>query len=151
MRKELNEALKTALKSKDSRSVSTLRLILAAIKDRDIAVRSDGNAEGISDEQILDLLQKMIKQRHESIAAYEKGGRADLVAQEQGEIEVIRRFLPAQMSQSEIQAAVAEAVTETGAGSLKDMGKVMGVLKERYAGRMDMGAASGAAKKALGS
>ena len=151
MRKELNEALKTALKSKDSRSVSTLRLILAAIKDRDIAVRSDGNAEGISDEQILDLLQKMIKQRHESIAAYEKGGRADLVAQEQGEIEVTRRFLPAQMSQSEIQAAVAEAVTETGAGSLKDMGKVMGVLKERYAGRMDMGAASGAAKKALGS
>lgn len=150
LRKELSDALKTALKAKDERSVSTLRLILAALKDRDIAGRTEGQPDGITDEQIHELLAKMIKQRQESIALYEKGGRPDLVAQEEGEIVVIKRFLPAQMTEAEIAAAVEAAMAELGASSLKDMGRAMALLKERFAGRMDMGVASAFAKKRLG-
>ena len=138
LRQDISEALKTAMKAKDARATSTLRLILAALKDRDIAARGEGQGDGgISDESILEMLQKMIKQRHDSIEQYEKGNRPDLVQQEREEIEIIKTFLPKQMSEDEVRAAVGELVTEIGAGSIKDMGKTMAALKERYAGRMD--------------
>ncbi len=138
LRQDISEALKTAMKAKDARATSTLRLILAALKDRDIAARGEGQGDGgISDEAILEMLQKMIKQRHDSIEQYEKGNRPDLVQQEREEIEIIKTFLPKQMSEDEVRAAVGELVTEIGAGSIKDMGKTMAALKERYAGRMD--------------
>jgi hypothetical protein len=138
LRQDISEALKTAMKAKDTRATSTLRLILAALKDRDIAARGEGNGDGgISDDAILEMLQKMIKQRHDSIEQYEKGNRPDLVQQEREEIEIIKTFLPKQMSEDEVRAAVGELVTEIGAGSIKDMGRTMAALKERYAGRMD--------------
>ncbi|MDX1483731.1 MAG: GatB/YqeY domain-containing protein [Alphaproteobacteria bacterium] len=143
LRQEINEALKTAMKAKDQRATATLRLILAALKDRDIAQRGEGGDDGgIPDDAILDMLQKMIKQRHESIAQYEKGNRPDLVAQEAEEIDIIARFLPKQMDEAEVSEAVAAVVEELDATTIKDMGKVMGVLKERYAGRMDFSKAA---------
>lgn len=149
LRQRLSDALKDALKSKDQIGLSTVRLILAALKDRDIAARGKGNMDGISDEDILGLLQGMIKQRQESIVLYEKGGRCELAEQERGEIVVIERFLPKQMGEDEVAKAVREAISETGAQSLKDMGKAMAALKGRYAGQMDFAKASALVKQAL--
>ena len=149
LRTRLNDALKAAMKAKDELSVSTLRLILAALKDRDIAARSKGNKDGIPDGEVLGLLQSMIKQRHESIAAYEKGGRMDLARQEAGEITVIEGFLPRQMGDAEMAAAIDAVIAGIGATSLKDMGKAMGALKQQYAGKMDFGKASALVKARL--
>ena len=149
LRQRLSDALKDALKSKDQIGLSTVRLIIAALKDRDIAARGKGNKDGISDEEILGLLQNMIKQRQESIVLFEKGGRCELAEQERGEIAVIERFLPKQMSEDELTKAVRDAIRETGANTLKDMGKTMAVLKGRYAGQMDFTKASALVKQAL--
>jgi uncharacterized protein len=146
LRPELSQSLKDAMRAKEALTVSTIRLILAALKDRDIAARGDGNSEGLPDEEILQLLQKMIKQRHESIKLYEEAGRVELAAREQGEIDVINRFLPKQLSDEEIAAEVSKVITEIGASSVKDMGRLMGALRERYVGQMDFGKASAAAK-----
>jgi len=150
IREQIKAKLVEAMKSKNEKATATLRLINAAIKDKDIEARSKGNMDGIDDAGILSLLQTMIKQRRESIAMYEKGGRSDLVAAEQGEIDIIQTFLPKQLSDEEVKAAIQTLITETGATSVKDMGKVMGALKARYAGQIDMGKASGLIKAALG-
>ena len=151
LRTDLNEALKTAMKTRDQRAVSTVRLILAALKDRDIAARPKGITEGISEEEIVEMLHKMVRQRRESIELYEKGGRLELAQQEQEEIGVIERFLPKQMTEAEMAEAVAAAIGETGASSIKDMGKIMGLLKQRFAGRMDFAKAGQLVKQKLGS
>ncbi len=148
-RTRLNEALKDAMKARDQGAVSTLRLILAALKDRDIAARTKGKSDGIGDDEILDLLQKMVRQRQDSIEMYQKGGRQDLVDKEGAEIEVIERFLPQQLDESEIRGAVGEVIGQLEASSIKDMGRVMGELKQRYAGRMDFGKASALVKEQL--
>jgi len=150
MRERLSDALKDAVRGKDKLRVSTLRLIHAAIKDRDIAARTDGPDAGVSDADILEILAKMIKQRQESVATYEQAGRLELAAQEQAEIEVILEFMPRQLEGEEMEAAVEKAVADIGAGSLKDMGKVMGELKSRYAGQMDFAKAGPLVKKKLG-
>ena len=142
MRERIAQAMKDALKSKDQAALSTIRLISAALKDRDIAARSDNNHDGISDDEILSMLQTMIKQRNESAKMYEDGGRPELAAAEQAEIELIKQFLPEQLSHDDIEKAIKDAVAETGAASIKDMGKVMAHLKEHYAGQMDFSAAS---------
>jgi len=149
LRSRLTDALKTAMKSKDERSVATLRLILAALKDRDIAAKGKGNRDGISDDEILGLLQSMIKQRRESIELYEKGGRMELAQAEAEEIAVIEGFLPEQMSDADVAEAIDAAIKDAGAETLKDMGKVMGVLKEKFAGRMDFAKASARVKDRL--
>ena len=149
LRERLNAAMKDAMKSGDKARLSAVRLINAAVKDRDIEARSAGK-ERASDEEIVALMQKMIKQRHESAAMYEKGGRPELAAQEQGEIAVISSFMPQQLSESEVAAAIKEAIAATGALSVKDMGKVMAALKERHAGKMDFSKAGPAVKAALG-
>ena len=146
MRDRLKDVLTVSLKAGEKRRVATVRLILAAIKDRDIAVRSDGQADGVSDEEILAILQKMVKQRRESTVMYQEGGRLELAAQEEEEITIIEEFLPQQMGQEEMAVAVGEVVAESGATSLKDMGGVMGLLKERYGGRMDFAKAAGHVK-----
>jgi uncharacterized protein YqeY len=150
LRSQLNDSLKRAMLAKDTRSVSTLRLILAALKDRDIAARPKGITDGIGEDEIRQMLQSMIKQRRESITLYQQGNRPELAQQEAEEIVIIERFLPRQMDEAAIQAAVTAAIAETGAGGLKDMGKVMAVLKERHAGEMDFTKASAATKAALG-
>lgn len=150
LRDDLGASLKVALKSRDERVVSTLRLILAALKDRDIAARTKGSDEEINDDEILAMLHTMIKQRRDSIALYEQGGRPDLAGREREEIEVIERFLPRQLGEDEIRALVNETIAETGAGGLKDIGLVMGALRGAYAGRMDFAKASGIAKEILG-
>jgi len=150
LREELNEALKTAMKSKDERAVSTLRMVLAGLKDKDIAARTKGVTTGISDDEARQVMQNMIRQRRDSIAMYEKGGRPELVKQESEEIAIIERFLPKQMGADEIKAAVQAAMSETGAASLKDMGKVMGVLKQKYAGQMDFSQVGPIVKGLLG-
>jgi uncharacterized protein YqeY len=150
LRATLNDALKTAMKAKDQRTISTLRLILAALKDRDIAARGTGSSEPISDAAILEMLQKMIKQRHESIEMYRKGAREDLVSQEQAEIVIIEGFLPKQMGEEEMAAAVDDAIAAVGATGIKDMGKTIAALKQDYAGRMDFSKASGLVKRRLG-
>ena len=137
------------MRAKESRAVSTLRLILAALKDRDIAARGKGNSEGIGDQDILELLQKMVRQRRESIELFEKGDRQDLADKEAEEIEVIQRFLPKQLDPDQVRGAVQEAIEELEAATIKDMGRVMAALKERYAGRMDFGKASGIVKGIL--
>ena len=134
LRDTLTGSMKDAMKAKDQTTLSTLRLVNAAIKQQDIDVRASGNEDGIADSEILSLLQKMIKQRRESIRMYEEGGRADAAAQEAAEIEVIERFLPQMMSEAEVEAALEEVIAETGAGSIKDMGPVMAALKQKYAG-----------------
>lgn len=154
MRTRLNDDVKTAMKSGDRRRLATLRLITAAIKDRDLNAHVDeqGQATGrdkISDQDILALLQKMVKQRRESIEVYRKAGRDDLAAQEEEEIAVIEAYLPQQMSDDDMRAAVTGLVTELNAKGLKDMGRVMAALKERYTGTMDFGKASGMLKEAL--
>jgi hypothetical protein len=149
LRTEINDALKQAMRDKDQQAVGTVRLIMAALKDRDIAARSAGNADGISDEEILEMLQKMVKQRREAMELYDKGGRPDLVDKERAEIAVIDRFLPKQMDSGETEEAVERTIAELDAGSIKDMGRVMGALKQRYAGRMDFARASALAKQKL--
>ena len=151
LRTNVRNALTAAQKAKEDVAVATLRLILAAIKDRDIAARSHGNLEGIADDEILALLQSMIKQRRESIAAYVKGGRQDLADQEAAEIKVIERFLPEQLDEKETKAAIDAIIKETGACNLKDMGPTMAALRERYPGRMDFAKASALVKERLAS
>ena len=150
LRSQINNAYKLAMKQKETLAVSTLRLIQAAIKDRDIAARSKGNIDGISDEEILSLLQSMIKQRHDSIEAYEKGGRMELAQQEAEEIAIIQGFLPTQLTPEEITSAVDRVITDVNATTLKDMGKVMSSLKDRFAGQMDFSQASRIVKAKLG-
>ena len=151
MRDVINAAVKQAMLDKDKDRLSTLRLVNAAIKDRDIAARSDGNYDGVSDGDIQLVLAKMIKQRVESATTYEEAGRLELAEKERSEISVIETFLPKQLSEDEIEAAVAETVAETGAESVRDMGRVMGALKEKYAGQMDFGKAGGLVKARLSS
>ena len=140
LRTRISDALKQAMKDKAADRLSTLRLINAAIKDKDIAARAQGNDEGVSEAEVLAILSKMAKQRQESARAYEEGGRLDLAEREREEVEVIEEFLPRQLSVTEASAAVDAAVEEIGATSIRDMGKVMGLLKERYTGQMDFGA-----------
>jgi len=154
MRDRINQSMKEAMKSGDKKRLSTLRLVNAAIKDRDIAARADesGQATGtekISDQDILALLQKMIKQRRDSAATYRQGGREELAEGEEAEIAIIEEYLPEQMSDDEMRAAVKAALQETGCCGLKDMGKIMGVLKERFTGRMDFGRVSAMVKEGL--
>lgn len=141
LREQFNDALKEAMKAREQKRVSTLRLVLAALKERDIAGRTEESRAGVSDEEILSLLAKMIRQREESAETYEKGGRPELAAGEREEIAIIRGFMPSQMSDDEVKAAAQSAIADTGAGSIKDMGRVMAALKERHAGRMDFGKA----------
>ena len=149
MRERINEALKDAMKAQDKRRTSTLRLITAAIKDRDIAARGNGDDEGVSDGAILEILAKMIKQRKESSQTYEDAGRLELAEQERDEIKIIEDFLPKQLTDEETEAAVGEALAELGCDGLKDMGRTMGHLKERFAGRMDFAKASALVKQRL--
>lgn len=149
LRAQLTDAMKEAMKSKDAKRLATVRLILAALKDRDIAARTETNKDLVGDDDILTLLAKMIKQREESAAVYRQGGRPELAQNEDDEVAVIRTFMPKQMDEAEMKAAVAAVIAESGAASIKDMGKVMAVLKERYAGQMDFSKASAATKDAL--
>jgi uncharacterized protein YqeY len=139
MRDRVNTALKQAMKDKAADRLSTLRLINAAIKDKDIEARGTGDEGGVSDGEVLAILGKMVKQRQESARAYEEGGRLDLAEREQSEIAVIEEFLPRQLDEAEIATAVDAAIAETGADSIRDMGKVMGILKAQYTGQMDFG------------
>ncbi len=141
MRDEINQALKTAIKMQDKRRMSTLRLVSAAIKDRDIAARSS-DKKCVSDAEVMEILAKMVKQRHESIKTYNEGGRPELAQQEKEEIDIIKSFLPKQLSEDEIRDAVVDLMEEIGCAGLKDMGKTMGALKERYTGKMDFAKAS---------
>lgn len=149
LRTQVNQRMKDAMRAKNSAALSALRLITAAIKDRDIAARSEGVTDGVSDDEILQLMQKMIKQRQESIKMYEEGGRVELAEQERAEVAIIEGFLPQQLSEDEIVSAVDAVIAELGAGSMKDMGPVMAALRERYAGVMDFAKASAAAKSRL--
>ncbi len=149
MRSRLSEALKEAMKAKHQCKVSTLRLILAALKDRDIAARGKGESEHISDDEILEMLTKMVRQRCDSIKMYEQGGRIDLAEREQEEIQIIEGFLPRQLSQQEIESAAVTAIDELGAKGLKDMGRIMSELKQRYPGQLDPGKASTIVKAML--
>ena len=151
LRAQLTDAMKEAMKSKDAKRLATVRLILAALKDRDIAARSETNKDLVSDDDILTLLAKMIKQREESATAFDAGNRPEMAAGEREEIAVIRTFMPAQMDEAGMKDAITKVIAESGAASIKDMGKVMAVLKERYAGQMDMGKASGIIKQLLAS
>lgn len=150
MREQITEALKQATKAQDKRRLSTVRLIQAAIKDRDIAGRTAGRDEGVSDAEILDILSKMVKQRRESAPAYEQAGRLELAQQENEEIEIIQTFLPKQLDEGETREACEGCVEELDAKGLKDMGRVMGELKKRYAGQMDFGKAGAFVKSLLG-
>lgn len=140
LKNRIAEDLKAAMKEKDADRLSTLRLINAAIKDREIAMRGEGAEAGIAEAEVLAILGKMVKQRHESARAYEEGGRLELAEKERAEIAVIEQYLPRQLSEDEVAAAIDAAVAETGATSIRDMGRVMGVLKERHTGQMDFGA-----------
>ncbi|GGA10367.1 GatB/YqeY domain-containing protein [Neptunicoccus cionae] len=150
MRDRINTKVKQAMREKDSEQLGTLRLINAAIKDRDIAARAEGNYDGVSDEEILTVMARMIKQRRESAKAYEEGGRLELAEKEISEISIIEQFLPKQLSDEELQTAVKKAISETGAESIRDMGRVMGILKSNYTGQMDFGKAGGTVKEMLG-
>jgi uncharacterized protein YqeY len=148
LREEINTALKDAMKARDERRVSTLRLINAALKNADIEAQGRGKPS-LPDEEILGLLQKLIKQRQEAVELYDKAGRTELAARERGEIEIISAYLPKQMSDEEAKAAIAEAIKATGATGIKDMGKVMAALKQVHTGKMDFGKASGWVKQLL--
>lgn len=139
LRTRINTAMKQAMKDKDSARLSTVRLINAAIKDRDIAARAEGKENGVGEDEVLAILGKMVKQRRESARTYEEGGRLDLAEREEAEILVIEEFLPRPLSDEEVTAALDEAVAEVGAESIRDMGRVMGVLKSKYTGQMDFG------------
>ena len=148
LRDDINNAVKEAMKAKEERKLGTLRMVNSAIKNADIEARGQSKP-ALSDEDILGLLQKMIKQRQESVELYDKGGRAELAAQEREEIAIISAYLPKQMSDDEVKAAIAATIKDTGAAGMKDMGKVIGALKAKYAGQMDFGKASGLVKAAL--
>jgi uncharacterized protein YqeY len=148
LREAINNAVKDAMRAKDERRLSTLRMVNSTIKNADIAARGEGKPP-LSDGDLLGVLQKMIKQRHETVELYDRGGRAELAAQEREEIAVIQAYLPKQMSEDDVKAAISAAIAETGAAGIKDMGKVIGALKAKYAGQMDFGKASGLAKAAL--
>jgi uncharacterized protein YqeY len=150
LRQAFTDRLKQAMKARETRKVSTIRLILAGLKDRDVAARGRGNAEGLSDAEIQRMLQTMIKQRRESISLYEQGNRGDLAQREREEIAVIEGFLPRQLDRADTEAAVAAVIGETGATGTKDMGRVMGMLRERYEGVIDFAVAGSAAKRLLG-
>lgn len=149
LRTRVADALKVAMKAKDTQRLSTLRLINAAIKDRDIAMRGEGHEEGVGDSEVLQILGKMVKQRIDSAQAYEEGGRLELAEQERAEIGVIEDFLPKQLSEDEISTAIEKAVQTTGAETIRDMGKVMGELKSRFTGQMDFGRVGGLVKGRL--
>ena len=149
LRDDIKNALVDAMKNKDTAKVNTLRLVQAAIKQKDIDARMKGVTDGIDEAALLSLLQGMIKQRKESIEMYKQGNREDLVAHEQAEIDVIQGFLPQQMDEAAMKSAIEGVIAETGATSIKDMGKVMGALRGKYAGQMDFGAASGVIKSLL--
>ena len=149
LRSRINTAMKQAMKDKSAERLSTIRLINAAIKDRDIAARTEGKENGVGDDEVLAILAKMTKQRQESAKTYEEAGRLDLSERELAEINVIEEFLPRQLTDSEIQSAVSEAINEVGASSIRDMGKVMGALKGKYAGQMDFGAVGALVKNNL--
>ena len=148
LRDDINDALKAAMKARDERRVSTLRLVNSALKNADIEARGQGKSP-LSDEEVLGLLQKMIKQRQESVELYDKGGRPELAQQERDEIAIIAAYLPQALSDDEVKAAIAEAVAATGAAGMKDMGKVVSALRARYAGRMDFGKAAALIKATL--
>jgi uncharacterized protein YqeY len=148
LRDDINNAVKEAMKAKDERKLSTLRMVNATIKNADIDARGNGKPP-LSDADLLGVLQKMIKQRQEAVELYDKGGRAELAAQEREEIAVISAYLPKQMSDDDVKKAIAEAIGETAAAGMKDMGKVIAVLRAKYAGQMDFGKASGLVKAAL--
>jgi len=150
LRLAFRDRLKEAMKARDSRTVSTVRLILAGLQERDVAARGEGGPEGLSEAEIQRMLQGMVKQRRESIALYERGNRPDLASQENEEIAVIESFLPRQLEEGEIEAAVKAAIGEVGAGTLKDMGKVMATLRERHAGVIDLGRAGAVVRRLLG-
>lgn len=150
MKERVSTALKEAMKAKDVVRLSTLRLINAAIKDKDIALRGEGAETGVGDDEVLQILGKMVKQRHESARAYEEGGRFDLAEREIAEIGVIEDFLPRKLSESETTAAIDEAISETGASTIRDMGKVMAVLKGKYTGRMDFSQVGPKVRQLLG-
>ncbi|MDB5360198.1 MAG: aspartyl-tRNA amidotransferase subunit [Rhodospirillales bacterium] len=149
LRQALSDAVKEAMKARDQRATSTLRMVLAKLKDKDIEARGLGNPDGIDDSAVLSVLQGMIKQRRESIELYKQGNRADLVDQESAEIAIIERFLPQQMDEAATRAAIKTVIGEIGAASIKDMGRTMAALKERHAGEMDFPKASALVKEAL--
>jgi uncharacterized protein YqeY len=149
LRNKISDDTKTAMKEKDSIRVSTLRLVSAAIKDRDIAARSSDRCGGIDDAEIMTLLAKMLKQREESSKTYEENGRPELAERENSEIEIIREYMPTPLSEEETNAAIAKIIDETGATGLKDMGKIMNALKSDYPGRIDMGKAGKVVKEHL--
>jgi uncharacterized protein len=150
LREAITDRMKTAMRAKDTRTLSTVRLIMAALKDRDIAARSDGDRPQIPEAEILRMLQGMVKQRRESIALYQQGNRPELAQQESEEITVIESFLPQQMDDAGIEAAAKMAIAETGAAGIKDMGKVMAALRERHAGVIDLARAGATVKRLLG-
>ncbi|HEY5083537.1 MAG TPA: GatB/YqeY domain-containing protein [Rhizomicrobium sp.] len=149
LRQKLNDAMKEAMKAKDAKRLATVRLALAALKDRDIAARTETSRDLLGDDEILSLLAKMIKQREESAIAFDAGKRPELAAGEREEIAIIRSFMPAQMDEAGVKAAADTVIAELGASSIKDMGKVMAAMKERYAGQMDFGRASSLVKDRL--
>ena len=150
LREAITDRMKTALRAKETRTLSTVRLIMAALKDRDIAARGTGNPDGIAESEIQRMLQGMIKQRRESIELYHKGNRPELAQQEADEIVVIESFLPQQMDDAGTETAAKAAIAESGAAGIKDMGKVMAALRERHAGIIDLARAGAIVKKLLG-
>ncbi len=150
LRTRISEDLKQAMRDKAASRLSTLRLVNAAIKDKDIAARAEGNDDGVGEDEVLAILGKMAKQRNESARAYEEGGRLDLAEREREEIAIIEEYLPRQLSADESEKAVDAAISEVGASSIRDMGKVMGILKDRYAGQMDFGRVGPVVKDRLG-
>jgi uncharacterized protein YqeY len=150
LRDRIAEALKAAMKARDAGRLSALRLVNAAIKDRDIALRGEGSAAGAGEDELMGVLGRMVKQRQESARIYDEGGRPELAARERAEIGVIEEFLPRQMTRAEIEAAITAAIAATGAAGIRDMGKVMAALKAGHAGRMDFGAAGARVRARLG-
>ena len=150
MRDIINEAVKDAMRSKEKLRLSTLRLINAAIKDKDIALRMEDRPDGVSSGEILQILGKMVKQRQESARAYEEGGRLELAQQELSEIKIIEEFLPRQLSDEDVAKAIEAVISDIGATSIRDMGKVMASLKETYTGQMDFGQVGAKIKSLLG-
>jgi uncharacterized protein len=150
LRQDFADRLKQAMKARDARTTSAVRLILAVLKERDVAARGEGRPEGLSEDEISRMLQGMIRQRRESIALYEQGKRSDLAEKEREEIAVIESFLPQQLGEAETEAAVAAAIAELGAAGVKDMGKVMALLRQRHPGTIDLARASAITKRLLG-
>ena len=150
LRQAFRDRLKEAMKARDSRTVSTVRLMIAGLKERDVAARGEGNPDGLSESEIQRMLQAMIKQRRESIVLYQQGNRPDLAQQESEEIAVIESFLPRQLDEGEMEAAAKAAIDDTGAATVKDLGKVMAALRERHGGVIDLGRAGAIVRRLLG-